>query len=164
MAFALAQQRFVAALAALRCAEFAGCRLLQQLSIFSPAHLHPHQCHLGRFQCAGVHAGHGRLVVQAAHHTKAIAGSGHVYRWCAVRTWAWRLANLAAGGIGDWRCVCVDRSAVLGALQLVALAAQRPARDSQQLGEFFDGANGVWSAVVRHLHRLGMALHQQPSY
>ena len=63
LATAAAEQCFVAALATLCAAQPVRGGLLQQLSVLSPAHLHAHQCHLGGVQRAGVHAGHGRVMV-----------------------------------------------------------------------------------------------------
>ena len=124
LAGVVAEQPNVVALEALHRLGLIGRGLLQQLSILGVANIDAHQRDLGGLECSGVHIGHWRCVVQAAHHSPTSAGGHLVNRGRHVCARARGLANLDATAACHRRCLHLDRGLVLGHLQLVVVPAE----------------------------------------
>ncbi len=124
-------QHCLGALATLWPDEPLGRRLLQQLSIPGITHFDADQRHAGGGQCAGVHARHGRCVLQAAD----LGAPSHrclvVHRWRGVRAGSGRLGNFAKSATGHGRYLRADCRSLLGLVQLAGGATGRPAGDTQ---------------------------------
>ena len=147
------QQPAVDTLAALCLARSAGRGLLQQLAVLGPANLHAHQRDLGGIEHAGVHAGVWRFVFQTSGSQTTTVGRCAVHRGRAAGAVPRRLARFDPSAAGAGRCVCVDRYRLLGLVQLAIGANHRAHASAQQLGLFFNRANGFWPELVGLVHR-----------